>query len=304
MELPKLPISLIESFTENANLIAVNDTKLAAIVNNDLALDADKSELLRHLAIELECEFFLEGWSGLRRIYAAAENADPSNVDVLISWAVSAGIWYEESRTTNLQERVWIASDAEQALARAEKITPDDAYIFYARGRLYYNHPLRHNALSQWKQKALTCFEQATSLKPDFQMAWLYQAYCYHDLRIWQLAYDCYLAVDGAALLLEHPNWLWRRLKRDEQLALCTAKISRIQEAAERIEILFDEIDVMDTEQTTFDVVNLDEAVELLCQHIYDSELSSKLILLIEKLNLGNRYAEELLTLRARINAA
>ncbi|ABW28130.1 tetratricopeptide repeat protein [Acaryochloris marina] len=292
MDLLPLPSELVEAFTENASLIRVTNNKIAQFISTAEDLAPDQSELLRRLAISLEHERFEDGWSGLKRIYTAAEKADPNNIEVLISLAVSALDWIEEWHTPNYQTRLQIALDAEYALNRAAAIAPDDADIFFRQGLLYYNHPARHEPQSPYQRKALSCFEHAHALQPDHQMAILYQAHCYHDLGVWQSAYQSYLAVDMDSLLSQHPTWLWRKLKRDEQLALCAAKLGKTQESTQRLEQLFDAIEALDDEQKTYDVTNLDEAVEILCTCINHAELSQRLMQLLKQLDLLTRYEQ------------
>ncbi|MGR3273890.1 tetratricopeptide repeat protein [Acaryochloris marina NIES-2412] len=294
MDLLPLPSELVEVFTENASLIRVTNDKIAQFISTAEDLDPDQSELLRRLAISLEHERFEDGWSGLKRIYTAAAQADPNNIEVLISLAVSALDWFEEWSTPNDQARLQIALDAEQALNRAAAIAPDDAGIVFTQGLLYYNHPARHMPKSPCKEKALRCFEHAHALQPDHQMAILYQAHCYHDLGLWQSAYQSYLAVDMDTILLQHPAWLWRKLKRDEQLALCAAKLGNTQESTQRLEQLFDEIEALEDEQASYDVVNLDEAVEILCTCSSSFQLMQRLMQLLKRLGFLERYEQEI----------
>lgn len=206
MDLLPLSTELVEAFTENASLIRVTNDKITQFISAAEDFDPDQSELLRRLAISLEHKRFEDGWSGLKRIYTAAEQADPNNIEVLISLAISASDWVEEWHTPKHQTRLQIALDAEQALNRAAVIAPDDADIFFRQGLLYYNHPARHEPQSPYQRKALSCFEHAHALQPEHQMAILYQAHCYHDLGVWQSAYQSYLAVDMDSLLLQHPE--------------------------------------------------------------------------------------------------
>lgn len=302
MDLLPLPSELVEVFTENASLIRVTNDKIAQFISTAEDLDPDQSELLRRLAISLEHERFEDGWSGLKRIYTAAEKADPNNIEVLISLAVSALDWVEEWHTPKHQTRLQIALDAEQALNRAAVIAPDDADIFFRQGLLYYNHPARHEPQSPYQRKALSCFEHAHALQPEHQMAILYQAHCYHDLGVWQSAYQSYLAVDMDSLLLQHPEWLWRKLKRDEQLALCAAKLGNTQESTQRLENLFDEIEALDDEQATYDVVNLDEAVEILGTCIDNSQLTQRLMQLLKRLDFTTRYEQKIHEITRKIS--
>ncbi|UJB71714.1 hypothetical protein HRE53_12585 [Acaryochloris sp. 'Moss Beach'] len=294
MDLLPLPSELVEVFTENASLIRVTNDKIAQFISTAEDFDPDRSELLRRLAISLEHKRFEDGWSGLKRIYTAAEQADPNNIEVLISLAISALDWVEEWHTPKHQTRLQIALDAEQALNRAAVIAPDDADIFFRQGLLYYNHPARHEPQSPYQRKALRCFEHAHALQPEHQMAILYQAHCYHDLGVWQSAYQAYLAVDMDSLLSQHPAWLWRKLKRDEQLALCAAKLGNTQESTQRLENLFDEIEALDNEQATYDVVNLDEAVEILGTCIDNSQLTQRLMQLLKRLDFTTRYEQKI----------
>lgn len=294
MDLLSLPSELVRAFTENAQIIRVTNEKIAHFISTTGDLDQDPSELLRRLAISLEHERFEDDWSGLKRIYTAAEKADPNHIDVLISLAVSAVDWFEEWRTSNDQARLQIALDAEQALNRAAAIAPDDADIFFTQGLLYYNHPARHEPQSPYQRKALRCFEHAHALQPDHQMAMLYQAHCYHDLGVWKSAYQAYLAADMDSILLQNPAWLWRKLKRDEQLALCAAKLGNTQESTQRLEQLFDEIEALEDEQATYDVVNLDEAVEILCTCSNSFQLMQRLMQLLKRLGFLERYEQEI----------
>lgn len=297
-----LPSELVEAFTENASLIRATNDKIVQFIFTAGDLDPDQSELLRRLAISLEHERFEDGWSGLKRIYTAAEKADPNNIEVLISLAVSALDWVEEWHTPKHQTRLQIALDAEQALNRAAVIAPDDADIFFRQGLLYYNHPARHEPQSPYQRKALSCFEHAHALQPEHQMAILYQAHCYHDLGVWQSAYQAYLAVDMDSLLSQHPAWLWRKLKRDEQLALCAAKLGNTQESTQRLENLFDEIEALDDEQATYDVVNLDEAVEILGTCIDNSQLTQRLMQLLKRLDFTTRYEQKIHEMTQKIS--
>ncbi|QUY42634.1 hypothetical protein [Acaryochloris marina] len=302
MDLLPLPSELVEVFTENASLIRVTNDKIAQFISTAEDFDPDQSELLRRLAISLEHKRFEDGWSGLKRIYTAAEQADPNNIEVLISLAISASDWVEEWHTPKHQTRLQIALDAEQALNRAAVIAPDDADIFFRQGLLYYNHPARHEPQSPYQRKALSCFEHAHALQPEHQMAILYQAHCYHDLGVWQSAYQSYLAVDMDSLLLQHPEWLWRKLKRDEQLALCAAKLGNTQESTQRLENLFDEIEALDDEQATYDVVNLDEAVEILGTCIDNSQLTQRLMQLLKRLDFTTRYEQKIHEMTQKIS--
>lgn len=302
MGLLPLPSELVEAFTENASLIRVTNDKIVQFIFTAGDLDPDQSELLRRLAISLEHERFEDGWSGLKRIYTAAEKADPNNIEVLISLAISAFDWVEEWHTPKHQTRLQIALDAEQALNRAAVIAPDDADIFFRQGLLYYNHPARHEPQSPYQRKALSCFEHAHALQPEHQMAILYQAHCYHDFGVWQSAYQAYLAVDMDSLLSQHPAWLWRKLKRDEQLALCAAKLGNTQESTQRLENLFDEIEALDDEQATYDVVNLDEAVEILGTCIDNSQLTQRLMQLLKRLDFTTRYEQKIHEMTQKIS--
>ena len=100
--------------------------------------------------------------------------------------------------------------------------------------------------------------------------------------------------MDGTRLLAEHPEWRWRILKRDEQLALCAGKMGKTEEAIHRMRVLFDEIEALDAEEAIFEVVNLDEAVELLTRVIHCPELSRRLIAIVQKLELDVRYEKEI----------
>lgn len=247
---------------------------------------------MRQLAIELEDRNFAEGWDGLRGIYAAAEQADPKNVDMLCSWAIAAMNWFEPWKTPELETRMRIAADGDGAIARAEGLAPDDAEIHYLKGKLFYNHPARHQAEVEYRRRALDCFEQAYALDPEHDMAMLYQAHCHHDAEDWEAAYGCYGRVDGDHLLQQHPHCRWRILKRDEQLALCAGELGREAEALERINRLFEKIEALTEEEQTYDVVNLDEAVQLLRSVVQEAKTQERLSELLKILDLQGRYSD------------
>jgi len=290
----ELPEDIICSFTQDEERIIVTDKKIADFLASDHGLDLDDAELLRRLCISLEQEEFDEGWQGLKKIYIAAEKADPQNINVLHSFAISATDWFEEWQTSDMSERMRIAYDGEQALIRAMIIDPEDADLVYTLGLLYYDHPGRLGPESEYEEKALNCFIKATEKDPDLQMAYLYKAHCYHDLEDWFSAYNSYLQVDCDRLLSEHPEWRWRVFKRNEQLALCAAKLGKTEEAKERFSAFFDEIEHLSPDDTFDDVVNMDETVQAFTTVINDPSLYSRMINLLKKLNLSDCYKNEL----------
>lgn len=294
----ELPEDMIHSFTQDDKRIIVTDKKIADFLASDHGLDRldlDDAELLRRLCISLSHEEFDEGWQGLKKIYTAAEKADPQNIHVLHSLAISAtGYWIEEWQTSDINERMRIADDGEQALIRAMTIEPENADLFYTLGLLYYNHPGRLDPESEYEEKAMNAFIKATEKDPDLQMAHLYKAHCYHDSEDWGAAYHSYLQVDCDRLVSEHPEWRWRMFKRNEQLALCAAKLGKTEETKERFSAFFDEIECLSPDDAFDDVVNMDETVQAFTTVINDLSLYSRMINLLKRLNLYDYYENDL----------
>lgn len=282
----------VEEFKSSATAISVSQEKLDMFIQRTNSLDVETSEALRLLAVELENEEFAEGWESLRAIYAVAVQFGPTNPDVFHSKAISAIDWFKPWKTPDRETAIKIAADSESSIDHALELAPDDPDSHYKKGLLFYDHPARQASVDEFRNKALEYFEKTIALDPTHDMAMLYQAHCHHDSQDWVSAYACYAKVDGNRLLRQRPTWLWRIFKRDEQLALCAGKLGKSTEALQRINQLFDQIDDLTEEQLTFEVVNLDEAVELLRSAVRDSKTQERLDKLVQVLGLQKRYRD------------
>ena len=78
-------------------------------------------------------------------------------------------------------------------------------------------------------------------------------------------------------LLKKHPHWKWRVLKLQEQRAFCCAKLNDLDKAAEILSIFLREAENLSDEEAEYDVVNLNESVELLTKIIDEPEMLSRL---------------------------
>lgn len=176
--------------------VRVTPAKLQAFLDATRDLDLPPANLLQRLAIEVEDLEFEHGWHGLRAIYQAAAEADPTNAWVLHSWGISANNWAEEWMTPGLSERVAIAGEAERALCAALELTPRDSRIAHTLGLVYYNHPDRAADAEGHRAKALDWFRRAVEWDRGNIIAQLYVAHCLHDRKDWHSAIAEYEKVD------------------------------------------------------------------------------------------------------------
>lgn len=275
------------------NLVRVTPDDLQAFLEATGDIDSPPASRLRWLAIELEFSEFEKGWNGLRAIYEAAAKADATDSRVFHSWGISATEWAEERRTTNLRDRLSIASEAERVLHTALELVPQDSEIAHAMGLLYYNHPARTNDVEVFRSQAITWFSQAVAWDPRNTIAQLYIAHCFHDRKDWTRAVIEYNKVDLNRLASEWP--MWRVVKCREQLATCYAYAGDKDQAVARFTALLDDVESWDAERLEEYVVNVDELVQAVTEVLDDSELLRRTRAMVDRLGLGSWYRELLL---------
>jgi tetratricopeptide (TPR) repeat protein len=281
--------------------VQVTPAKIETFLNETQDLELPASERLRKLAIALEYRQFEEGWQGLHKIYRAAAEANPRDTNIFHSWGISALHAFEVKWGTEKADRMAIASEAEQVLAKALELAPRSSPAAYTLGLVYYNYlslvyedeQSRLEDTAGYHAKAITWFRKALEWDPDNVWAQLYLAHCYHDEKDWGRAIEAYEKVDQERLVREWPHRRWRALKCREQLAACYAWNGNEEEAVRRFSRFLDEVEAMDDKTEEEAVVNLDELVEAVTQKLDHPELLQRTRALAERLDAKHRrYAK------------
>jgi tetratricopeptide (TPR) repeat protein len=270
--------------------VRVTTEKLRAFLEATRDIDMPPANRLRWLAIAVESLEFEQGWEGLRAIYQAAAEADPTDAFVLHSWGISARNWAEEWMTPSLSDRVAVAGEAERVLRAALELTPRDSRIAHTLGLVYYNHPARTEDAAGYLSQALDWFGRAVEWGPDNVIAQLYVAHCFHDRKDWRRAIAEYERIDLDRLAREWPEW--RAVKCREQLAQCHAYAGHRDEAVGRFTAFLDAVESWDEESLEERVVNVDELVVAVTDILDDPELHRRTRALVERLGLQKRYRE------------
>jgi len=270
--------------------VRVTPEKLHEFLEATRDVDMPPANRLRWLAIELEYLEFEQGWNGLRTIYQAAAEADPTDAAVLHSWGISASNWAEEWMTSQLADRVAIACEAERVLRAALELTPNDRKIAYTLGLVFYNHPSRNEEAERDRSKALDWFSRAVEWDTGNTIAQLYIAHCFHDGKNWSRAIEEYEKIDLERLACTWPAW--RAVKCREQLAQCYAYFGRIDEAIDKFSALLDDVESWDEKSVEERIVNVDELVVAVTSILGDPGLLRRTSALVVRLGLQKRYRE------------
>jgi hypothetical protein len=268
--------------------VRVTPEKLHAFTESTRDIDLAPANRLRRLAIELESLEFEQGWSGLRAIYQAAAEADPTDPLVLHSWGISASNWAEEWMTPDLSDRVAIAGEAERVLRAALELAPRDSKIAYTLGLVYYNHPTQVEDAEGYRSQAIGWFSRAVEWDPGNTIAQLYIAHCLHDRKEWLCAIAEYEKIDLDRLARAWPAW--RAVKCREQLAQCYAYSGNRDEAVRRFIAFLDEVESWDGKSVEERIVNVDELVVAVTDLLGDPELLRRTSALVDRLSLQMRY--------------
>ncbi|MEM9567279.1 MAG: hypothetical protein AAF974_03140 [Cyanobacteria bacterium P01_E01_bin.34] len=280
-----LPEDALEPFKTRNGSVFVTNSMLDRFLHETVDLEMEASERLRLLAINVESQTFDDGWFSLKRIYDRAIEENPINIDSYHSLVISGIEWINPRQTEPISERIEIAQAAEAYLVQAKLLAPNDAELFYIHGKLLYNHPQRViHKNREYIGLALQQFEAAISQDSNHQMAALYKAHCLHDREQWRNAFDAYSRVDTQALIEQHPYLKWRVLKLQEQKALCCAKMGDTDQSIQMLLHFFDTVEQLSEEEAIYEVVNLDESVDLLTNIITNQpEMLERLKAIAEK---------------------
>jgi hypothetical protein len=195
----------------------------------------------------------------------------------------------DEDRAT-LVERVSIFENAQRFIRQAIRLRLVNADLFYIYGNLLYVHPEKNaDTQSEHTEFAINQFDVALRLDPTHSMARLYKAHCLHDLERWQDAVQNYMMVDPQRLLEENPYWKWRTLKMQEQMALCCVKAGELDHSIAILSRYFDELDELTDDEGIYDVVNLDDAFQVL-QEIDQPAFWQRFQKIVDRLEMRKRY--------------
>ncbi len=287
----------LEPFYDGDGFVIVTMPILDNFLAETSDLELEPSERLRRLAITLEFEEFVDRWSGLRFIYDCAIQENPDNVTCYHSFAISALEWFEEDRNQNIEDRISIASAAEEKIKLAITKKPEDPDLYYTYGLLLYHYPIDVSEKGKkYIELALQQFKWVLELNQNHQMAALYKAHCLHDQGQWKNAFEAYSQVNSKILLEQYPNWQWRTLKMQEQMALCCARMGDVKHSTTILSMYLDTLESLNDEEAIDDVADLDDSVMLLTEIIENSELFFRLRKIIKRLDMEDFYQEELKT--------
>ncbi|MEM9512766.1 MAG: hypothetical protein AAF978_08825 [Cyanobacteria bacterium P01_E01_bin.48] len=287
-----LPEDALQPFTTRNGSVFVTNSMLDRFLNETVDLEMEASERLRWLAINVESQTFDDGWFSLKRIYDRAIEENSNNIDSYHSLVISAIEWINPRQTEPIQDRIEIAKEAEAYLLQAKLLAPTDADLIYSHGKLLYSHPERvSHKDSEYVGLALEQFEVALAQDSKHQMAALYKAHCLNDQEQWRNAFEAYSKVDTKELIKQYPYWKWRTLKLQEQKALCCAKMGDINQAIQILLNFFDTVEQLSEQASKYDVVNLDESVDLLTNIITNRpELLQRLKTIAERAGWEDYY--------------
>jgi len=270
--------------------VCVTSPKLDAYLDDTRDIEARPAQRLRWLAIALEHERFEQGWNGLRTIYQAAAEADPTDSWVLHSWGLSASTWVEGGvYTPDLGERKAIAVEAERVLRAALELVPGDSRIAHTLGLLSYNHPSRPEDPGGFASQAIEWFSRAVEWDSQNVMARLYLAHCFHDQKDWLRAITEYEKVDLDQLARDWPAW--RAVKCREQLAHCHAYAGHTEEAVRQFTAFLDTAASWDEEEAEEYIADVDELVEAVTDKLNHPELIGRTRELVKRLAQSPRMA-------------
>jgi tetratricopeptide (TPR) repeat protein len=237
--------------------VSVTAKKLQSFLQATNSLAITRSERLRQLAIHLRYEKFEEGWQGIRQIFLAAAQEEPSDWMVHHSWGIAALDYSKDWHESDKVKRLAAATEGAHILNHALDLYPANSDIAYTLGLLHYNHPLFDEDRKHYLKAALYWFTQAIEWNPDNDIARLYKAHCHHDMEEWQAAIEAYSTVDQHRFIIEWPKW--RTIKLREQLAYCYAKAGDLEEARCRFTDFLDYVEKLDEEGFEEEIVNFDE---------------------------------------------
>ena len=272
-------------------VVRVTPEKLDAFLDATRDIEVPTAHRLRCLAIDVESLEFDQGWHGLRAIYQAAAEADPTDPLVLHSWGISASNWAEEWMTAGLSDRGAIAADGERVLRAALALAPHDSGIAHTLGLVYYNYPSCAEDIQRYRSQAIEWFSRAVEWDRSNMIAQLYLAHCFHDRKDWQRAIVEYENVDLDQLSCDWPAW--RAVKCREQLAQCYAYSGNMDEAHRRFTALLDDVESWDENSVEERIVNVDELVVTVTEVLNDPELRRRTRALVGRLRLEKRYRNQ-----------
>jgi tetratricopeptide (TPR) repeat protein len=274
-------------------VVSVTRAKLDAFLKETQNLELPAAERLRKLAIALEGRQFENGWDDLRMIYAAAVEADPHDANLFHSWGISALDWFGDWNTPKMADRVAIAAEVEQVLARALELAPQSSSIAYTLGLVYYNYPSRLEDRASYTAKAIPWFRKSLEWDVNNEMAQLYLAHCYHDEKDWGRAIEAHEKVDQERLVREWPHRRWRAIKCREQSAACYAWNGDTDEAVRRFARLLDELESIDEQTAEEAIANVDELVEAITRKLNHPELLRRTRALVKRLAVKQPWYEK-----------
>jgi tetratricopeptide (TPR) repeat protein len=256
---------------------------MSAFLDQTRGIEAPPAQRLRWLAIALENDRLERGWDGLRAIYRAAAEADPTDFRILHSWGLSAINWASSHvATPDLDERKAIADEAERVLRAALDPSPRDTRVAHSLGLLYYNYPSYAEDPEGFQSRAIDWFTRAVEWDQGNVMAQLYLAHCFHDRKDWARAILEYEKVDLDRLARDWPAW--RAVKCREQLAHCHAYAGHVEEAVQRFTAFLDNAEVWDGEKAEEYLINVDELVDAVTHELDYPELLRRTRELVKRL--------------------
>jgi tetratricopeptide (TPR) repeat protein len=271
--------------------VCVNPEKLSAYLDHTRDIEAPAAQRLRWLAIGLEHDRFERGWDGLRAIYQAAAQADPTDPFILHSWGLSASIWAENPLfTPDPSERMAITGEADRVLRAALERAPRDSLIAHTLGLVHYNDPAGAEGPDGFLSRAIDWFARAVEWDPGNQMARLYLAHCFHDRKDWARAIAEYEKIDLQQLARRWPAW--RAVKCREQLAHCHACAGNTDEAVRRFTAFLDDVESWDGARIKEDLINVDELVDAVTHRLDHPPLLWRTRELVKRLELAKLYPQ------------
>jgi hypothetical protein len=253
--------------------------------------DISPGQRLRLLAIALERRATRQRkWEDLQLIYQKAAELAPDHATVFHSWGISATEWMDRRRTPEMSRRVQIASEGERALLKALDLAPRNSHIAHSLGLLHYQHPLGETNEEPWLERAITWFGHAAKWENDRYsvIAQLYLAHCYHDRKDWPHAIAAYEKVDQARLAAEWPRW--RGVKCREQIAHCYALSGQTDISIRLCFNFLDDVEPLDVSTARDWVINLDEIVDAVTNHLNDPTLLRRTQEVARRLGYTKRY--------------
>jgi tetratricopeptide (TPR) repeat protein len=271
--------------------VPVRALDLDAFLDLTEGSDISPGQRLRSLAIALERRATRQRkWEDLHLIYQKAAELAPDHATVFHSWGISATEWLDPWRTPEMSSRVQIASEGERAFLKALDLAPRNSHIAHSLGLLYYQHPLGETNEELWLERAITWFGHAAEWENDRYsvIAQLYLAHCYHDRKDWPRAIAAYEKVAQARLAQEWPRW--RAVKCREQIAHCYALSGQADEAIRLFSSFLEEVEPMDASTSRDWVINLDELVDAVTNHLNDPTLRRRTQEVARRLGYTKRY--------------